>query len=144
MIYTGGHLFYFYLHMVGNSFFKSQEDKKGKRGNSSIMLKDCLYYCWISKEGLDTETKKVHVERFIDKTKSRICRLCSQLFIITKNFKDDENTCNSCFKITSDIDKFGKMHVILKINAKYIVFTNLWRSFNQEIMSRQNVVDKPL
>ena len=84
------------------------------------------------------------MERFIDKTKSRICRLYSQLFIITKNFKDDENNCNSCFKITSDIDKFGKMHVILKINAKYIVFTNLWRSFNQEIMSRQNVVDKPL
>ena len=107
------------------------------------MLKDFLYYCRISiKEGLDIETEKAHLERFIDKTKSRICRLCSQLFIITENFKDDENTCHSYFIITSDIDEFGKMHVIWKNNAKFRVFTNLWRSLAQKIINRENLLDK--
>ena len=67
------------------------------------------------------ETEKTHLEHFIKMIKSRICRLFSQLFIIIKNFKNDENTCNSCFKINSDIDKFSKMHVIWKNNAKYRV-----------------------
>ena len=91
------------------------------------MSKDFLYYCgMLVKEWLDIETEKPHLEQFIDKTISTKCRLCSQLFIITKNFKEDENTCNSCFKITSETDKFSKMHVIWKDNSQYKVFTNLW------------------
>ena len=47
------------------------------------------YYCKISiKEGLDIETEKPHLERFIEKTFSKKCRLCCQLFIIAKNFKN--------------------------------------------------------
>ena len=73
------------------------------------MSKDFLYYCTTSvAEGLDIETEKPHLKQFVDKTISQKCRLCSQLFIITKNFKEGENTCKSCFKITFDIDKFGK------------------------------------
>ena len=67
-------------------------------------------------EELDIETENPPLDLFIDKKISRKCRLCSQLFIITKNFKEDENTCNRCFKITSDKHKFGKMHVIWKEN----------------------------
>ena len=93
-------------------------------------------------EELDIETENPPLDLFIDKKISRKCRLCSQLFIITKNFKEDENTCNSCFKITSDIDKFGRMHVIWKDNSQYRVFTNLWRSFAQEIMNKEDLTDK--
>ena len=98
------------------------------------MSKDFLYYCRISirEGGLDIETEKPHLEQFIDKTFSRKCRLCCQLFTIAKIFKEDENTCNSCFKITSDIDKFGRMHIIWKDNLQYRVLTNLLRSFAQE------------
>ena len=77
------------------------------------MSKDFLYYCRVSvKEKLDIETEKSHLERFIDKTFSRKCRLCCKLFIIAKNFKEDKNTCKSCFEIISDKDKFGGMHII--------------------------------
>ena len=94
------------------------------------MSKDYLYYCRISiKEGLDIETEKSYLERFIDKTFSRKCKLSCQLFIIANYFKEDENTCKSCFKITSDIDKFGGIYVIWKDNSHYRIFTNLWRSF---------------
>ena len=86
------------------------------------MQKDFSYYCRISiKEGLDIKTEKPHQEQFIDKTFSRKYRLCCKLFIIAKNFKEDENTCNSCFKIISDIDKFGRMPVIWKDNLQYRV-----------------------
>ena len=107
------------------------------------MSKDFLYYCRVSiKEGLDIETEKPHLERFIDKTFSKKCRLCCLLFIIAKNFKEDENTCKSCFKITSDIEKFGRMHIIWKHNSQYRVFTNLWRSFAKEIMNKEDLIDK--
>ena len=67
------------------------------------MSNEFLYYRIILiKEGLDIETEKPHLEQFVDKRFSWKCRLCCQLFIITKNFKEDENTCNGCFKITSD------------------------------------------
>ena len=69
------------------------------------MSKDYLYFCRISiKEGLDIETEKPHLGRFIDKTFSRKCRLYCQLVIIAKNFNEDKITCKGCFKITSDID----------------------------------------
>ena len=107
------------------------------------MSKEFLYYCRILvKEGLNIETEKPHLECFIDRTMSRECKLCFKLFIITKNFKEDENTCNSCFKITSDIDRHGKTHVIWKYNLQYRVFTNLWRSFAQEIMNREDLIYK--
>ena len=107
------------------------------------MSKDFLYYSRISiKEGLDIETEKPHLERFIDKTYSRKCRLCCQLFTIAKNFKEDEKTCNSCFKIKTDMGKFGRMHIIWKDNSHYRVFTNLWRSFAQEIMNKEDLIDK--
>ena len=106
------------------------------------MSKDYLYYCRISiKEGLDIETEKPHLERFIDKTFSRKCRLCCQLVIIVKSFKEDEYTYNSCFKITSDIDKVGRMYVIWKDNSQYRLIT-LRRSFAQEIMNKQHLTDK--
>ena len=73
---------------------------------------------------------------------SRKCGLCCQHFIVTKNFKEDENTCNSCFKITSSIDKFGRMHIIWKDNSQYRVLTNLWRSLAQEIMGKEDLIDK--
>ena len=34
------------------------------------------------------------------------------------------------------------MHVIWKDNSKYRVFTNLWRSFAQEIISKEDLIDK--
>ena len=79
---------------------------------------------------------------FFEKAISRKCRLCCQLFIIPKNFEEDEGTCNSCFKIPSDIDKHGKLHVIWKDNSQYRVFTNLWRSFSQEIMNKEDLIGK--
>ena len=107
------------------------------------MSKGYFYYCRISvKEGLEIETEKPHLDLFINKTIPRTCRLCSQVFIITKTFKEDKNTSYSCFKITSDIDKFGKMHVIWKDNWQYRVFTNLWRSLVQEIMNKEDLIEK--
>ena len=108
------------------------------------MSKGFLCYCRISiKEWLDIETEKPHLERFIDETFSRKCRLCCQLFIIAETFKEAENTCNSCFKIMPDIDKFGRMHIIWKDNPQYRVFTNLWKSFAQEWWTRNNdLIDK--
>ena len=63
-------------------------------------------------------------------------------FILTK-LKEDENTCNSCFKITSDrLDRFGRMHIIWKDNLLYRVLTNLWRRFAQEIMNKEDLTDR--
>ena len=42
----------------------------------------------------------------------------------------------------SDIDRHGKTHVIWKYNWQYRVFTNLWRSFAQEIMNREDFIYK--
>ena len=37
---------------------------------------------------------------------------------------------------------FGRMHIIWKDNSQYIVFTNLWRSFAQELMNKEDLIDK--
>ena len=67
------------------------------------IFKEFVYYQRITiKEGLNVESEKPHLERY-DKTKSRKCRLCSQIFIIKKKVKDNDNDCNQCFKITNDI-----------------------------------------
>ena len=85
-----------------------------------------MYYQRISiKEELNVESEKPHLEGY-DKTKSRKCRLCSQIFIIKKKkVKDNDNDCNQCFKITNDITKNGRMYVIWKENVKCRVYTNL-------------------
>ena len=132
-----------FLITCGRQVILHFQGHRGRREIFFIMSKEFLFDCRISvKEGLDIETEKPHLEGFIDKTILRKCGLCSQLFIIPKNFKEDENTCNSCFKITSDIGKFGKMHVIWKDDSQYRVFTNLWRGFTQEIMNKEDLIDK--
>ena len=64
------------------------------------------------------------------------------LSFIWTRLKEDENTCNSCFKITSDIEKFSRMQLIWKDNSQCRVFTNLWRSFAQDIMNKEDLIDK--
>ena len=50
-----------------------------------------LYYYRISvKEGLDIETEKPHPETIIDTTISVKCIHCRELFLIAKNFKNEE------------------------------------------------------
>ena len=94
--------FFIRFRQAGTSFIWFRNEQ-GRQANFFIMSKKFLYYCRISvKEGLDIETEKPHLERFIKKTTSRKYGLYSQLFIIAKNFKEDENSCNSCFKITSE------------------------------------------
>ena len=34
------------------------------------------------------------------------------------------------------------MHVIWRDNSQYRVFTNLWRSFTQEIINKEDLIDK--
>ena len=110
---------------------------------SNVLSKEFLYYCRIStKEGFDTDTEKAHLDIYIDKTKSSVCNLCPQVFIITRNCKENENSCNSCVQITSDIDKDGKMHRVWRNTKKFRVFTNLWRCFAQEIMNKEDIVEK--
>ena len=108
-----------------------------------MSTKDFLYYHRISiKEGLDIETERPHLEIFIDKTVSRKCTECCELLLIAKNFKNDEAVCNVCFEIVNDIDKFAKMHIIWVNNSKYRAYTNLWRSFADEIMRKEESLDK--
>ena len=85
---------------------------------------------------------KSHTKSDIEITFSRKCRLYCQLLIIAKNFKEDENTCNSCFKIISGINMFDRMRIICKDNSQHRVFTNLRRSFAQEIMNKEDLMDK--
>ena len=79
---------------------------------------------------------------FIDRTISRKCRHGGELFLIAKNFKDEERVCDVCFKIVTDIDKFGKMHIIWVNNSKFRAYTSLWRSFTDKIMKKEELVDK--
>ena len=63
-------------------------------------------------------------------------------FSYQKNFKNDEGVCDVCFKIVNDIEKFAKMHIIWVNNSKYRVYTNLWRSFAEEIMRKEESLNK--
>ena len=63
--------------------------------------------------------------------------LCYQIFITKKFFKDNDNDCNQCFKITSDITKTGRMYVIWKENVKYRVYTNLYRTDANNTMKKE-------
>ena len=69
------------------------------------------------KDGLDIETEKPHLEMFIDGTISRKCRHRGKRFLISNSFKNEERVC-VCFKIVTDIDKFGEMHKIWVNNSK--------------------------
>ena len=108
-----------------------------------MSTKDFLYYHRISvKEGLDIETERPHLEIFSDQTVSRKCTECCELLLIAKSFKNDEAVCDICSKIVNDIDKFAKMHIIWVNNSKYRAYTNLWRSFADEIMREEESLDK--
>ena len=87
------------------------------------MFKEFLYYQQISiKEEFDIESEKPHLERY-DKTKSRKCILCCQVFIIKKKIKNNDKDCNQYFKITNrtdadhlmkkeeNVEKFGNIDV---------------------------------
>ena len=93
------------------------------------------------KEGLDIESPKLYIYIY-DKEKSQTCSLCSQLFIIVKNFNSNPRTCNECHKIVSTVDNGGEMSVFWKNNAKYRVFSNLWRSFIDSILRKEEMLDK--
>ena len=54
-----------------------------------------------------------------------------------KFFKDNDNDCNQCFKITNGITDTGRMHVIWKENVKYRVYTNLYRTDTNDIMKKE-------
>ena len=73
---------------------------------------------------------------------SRKCTECCKLTLTTKNFKNDEAVCDVSFKIVDDIDKFAKMHIIWVNNSKYRAYTNLWGSFANEIMRKEESLDK--
>ena len=94
-----------------------------------------------TKEGLDTGTERPHLEIFIDKTVSRKCMECCQPSLIAKKIKND-GVCDVYFKIVNDINKFAKMHIIWVNNSKYRAYTNFWRSFAEEIMRKEESLDK--
>ena len=78
---------------------------------------------------------------FIDGTISRKCRHRGKRFLISNSFKNEERVC-VCFKIVTDIDKFGEMHKIWVNNSKQRACTNLWRSFTDEIVKKEELADK--
>ena len=85
-----------------------------------------IYSSNSTKEGRDTEAERPHLEIFIDKTVLRKCMECCQLFLIAKNFKNDEGVYDVCFKIVSDLKcQFAKLHIIWIKNSKYRACTNL-------------------
>ena len=88
------------------------------------MGKEFIYYSGISiKEGLDISSKNLWT---YSKEKSQKCSLRSQLFIISKNFNNnDHKICNECHKIVSTTEIDEKMCVFWKNNTKYRVYSNL-------------------
>ena len=63
-------------------------------------------------------------------------------FSYQKNFKNDEGVSDVWFKIVNDIEKFAKMHIMWVNNSKYRAYTNLWRSFGEEIMRKEESLNK--
>ena len=105
------------------------------------MLKEFLCYQRISiKEGLDIESEKPHLEKY-DITKSGKCRLCCQIFITKKVFKDNDNDRNQYFKIMNNITKTGRMYVIWNGNIKYRVYTDLYQTNANNIMKAKDAKD---
>ena len=105
------------------------------------MGKEFIYYSGISiKEGLDISSKNLWT---YSKEKSQKCSLHSQLFIISKNFNNnDHKICNECHKIVSTTEIDEKMCVLWKNNTKYRVYSNLWWSFVDSILRKEEDLHK--
>ena len=104
------------------------------------MGKKFIYYSGISiKEGLDISSKNLWT---YSKAKSQKCSLCSQLFIISKNFNNDHKICNECHKIVSTAEIDEKMCVFWENNTKYRVYSNLWWSFVDSILRKEEDLHK--
>ena len=74
-------------------------------------------------EGLNTElkTSELCLETY-DKETYKKCGYCHQVIEIKKNFKEDTDTCNVCFKLLQKEDKINMfIHIIWKENTKYRV-----------------------
>ena len=99
------------------------------------MGKEFIYYSRISiKERLDISSKNLCA---YNKEKSENCSLCSQLFIISKNFNNDNKICNECDKVVSTTEIDGEMCVFWKSITKYHVYSNLWWSFVDSILRKE-------
>ena len=88
--------------------------------------KSFLYYSRISvSEGLNTElkTSEICLERY-DKETYEKYGYCHQVIEIKKNFKEDTDTCDVCFKVLQKKDKINTfIHIIWKENTKFRVFS---------------------
>ena len=104
------------------------------------MGKNFTYYSRISiKEGLDISSENLWM---YDKGKSQKCSLCSHLFIISKSFNDDHKICNECHKIVSITEIDGEVYIFWKNNTKYLVYSNLWWSFVNSILRKEDDLHK--
>ena len=101
-------------------------------------------YLSILDQGLDIETNKLQMNlgRF-DKDIFKKCSHCSQVFFIKKNFKIDEDTCNTCAKLLEKDTRIDpKIHVLWNDNAKYRVLSDLHRSHVDYIFRREKITEK--
>ena len=90
------------------------------------------------KEGLDIDSPKPHVEDI-----NRKCSCCKEAFVISKNFKFDEQICNECYKIKSTNDcESGNMFVLWIDNAFYRVFTSLCHNWADRVLRSERSLDK--
>ena len=106
--------------------------------------KSFLYYSRISvSEGLNTELKtEICLERY-DKETYKKCGYCHQVIEIKKNFKEDTDTCDVCFKLLQKEDKINTfIHIIWKENTKYRVFSDLHRIYVDKIFRREPILGK--
>ena len=104
------------------------------------MVKKFIYYSRISiKEGLDISSKSLWT---YDKVKSQKRSSCSQLFIISKKFNNDHKICNECHKVVSTTEIDGKMCIFWKNNAKYCIYSNLWQSFIDSKLRKEEDLHK--
>ena len=103
-----------------------------------------LYYSRISvSKGQNTElkTSELCLERY-NKEIFKKCGHCKQLKF-KKNFKEDNDTCNVCFKLLQKEDKTNPfIHIIWKGNTKYRVFTDLHCVYAHKVFRRGPIVRK--
>ena len=90
------------------------------------------------KEGLNIDSPKPHVE---DTNKK--CSCCIEVFVISKNFKFDEQISNECYKIKSTNGcESGNMFVLQIENVFYRVFTNLCYNWADRVLRSERSLDK--
>ena len=107
--------------------------------------KSYVYYSRFSvQEGLDTETNELQMKLgHFDKDIFKKYSHCSQVFFIKKQFKMDEDTCNTCVKpLEKDTRINPKIHVLWKDNAKYRVLSDLYCSYVDNIFRREKITEK--